>query len=190
VVARSASAFDARESRRYRRALEHRVHAEQNERGDLMRAQDLMTSPAITCHVNDPLNSVAKKMWDADIGVLPVVNDDGKLTGMITDRDICMAAYTQGRPLDELLVNSAMAMHAITARPETFSGELEALMAKHQVRRIPIVDADNRPIGIVSLNDLAIECAQPDTRMKNGPAKVAHTLAAICQHRAETQQAA
>ncbi|HEY5923301.1 MAG TPA: CBS domain-containing protein [Kofleriaceae bacterium] len=155
-----------------------------------MRAQDLMTSPAISCHVNDPLKVAAARMWDADIGVVAVVNDDGKLTGMITDRDICMAAYTQGQALDAMLVNSAMAKHVVSARPDTNLSEIEQLMAKHQVRRIPIVDDAGEPIGIVSMNDLAIESVQPDTAMKHAPSKLAHTLAAICQPHAQSHKAA
>jgi CBS domain-containing protein len=155
-----------------------------------MQARDLMTSPPITCHVNDPLTVAAQRMWDADIGALPVVNDEGKMTGMITDRDICMAAYTQGRALDELLVNSAMAKTVFTVLPEATMTDIEQLMAKHQVRRIPIVDAAGQPVGIVSMNDIAIESVQPDTAMKHGPSKLAHTLAAICQHRNAVQKAA
>lgn len=148
-----------------------------------MRAQQLMTSPPVTVHVNDPLNVAAEKMWDGDIGALAVVNDEGKITGMITDRDICMAAYTQGKSLDQLLVNCAMAHHVVTARPDQTIEEIEQLMGKHQLRRIPIVDAFGAPIGVVSMNDLAIESVQPDTPMKLGPAKIAHTLAAICRPR-------
>src|SRR5678816_3720220 len=118
-----------------------------------MLAKDLMTSPTITVHVNDPLNVAAQKMWDADIGALAVVNDEGKLTGMITDRDICMAAYTQGCALDSLLVNCAMSRHPISARPEHDVGEVGQLMAKYQVRRIPVVDDAGKPVGIVSMND-------------------------------------
>jgi CBS domain-containing protein len=154
-----------------------------------MRAKDLMTTPAITCHVNDSLKLAAQRMWEGDIGALAVVNDDGKLTGMITDRDICMAAYTQSRALDESLVNLAMAKHVVSATPDTTIGAIEELMAKYQIRRIPIVDAAGMPIGIVSMNDLAIESVQPDTAMKHGPSKLAHTLAAICQHR-QSEQAA
>lgn len=155
-----------------------------------MRAQDLMSSPAITCHVDDPLSVAAARMWDADIGVLPVVDNDGKVTGMITDRDICMAAYTQGRALDESLVKSAMAKHLVSAGPDANVKDIEDLMAKHQVRRIPIVDDDGKPLGVVSMNDLAIESVQPDTAMKHGPSKVAHTLAAVCQPRSRAQKAA
>jgi CBS-domain-containing membrane protein len=155
-----------------------------------MRARDLMSAPVITCHVNDPLNDAAQRMWDNDIGALAVVGDEGKLTGMITDRDICMAAYTQGRRLDELLVNRAMSHHVVWARPEQSISELEQLMAKHQVRRIPIVDARGVPVGIVSLNDLAREAVQPDTPMRNGPSKIGHTLAAICTPRVPKHAAA
>jgi len=155
-----------------------------------MKAKDLMTKPAITCHVNDTLNLAAQKMWDHDCGALAVVNDDGALTGIITDRDICMAAHFQGRPLADCLVNSAMATRVLSANADQSVNELEQLMAEHQIRRIPIVDAANTPIGMVSLNDLAIEASQPDTQMKHGLAKIAHTLAVICQPRAPRQRAA
>lgn len=155
-----------------------------------MLVQDLMTHPAITCHVNDSLDIAAQRMWDHDCGVLPVVNDEGKVTGMVTDRDICMAALTQGRPLHELLVNVAMAKHVIAVRPDSTIGDLEQLMSRHQIRRLPVLDAENRPLGVISLNDLAIEAVQPETRMKHGISKVAHTLAALCQPHATTQRAA
>jgi CBS domain-containing protein len=155
-----------------------------------MRVQDLMAHPAVTCHVNDSLDTAAQRMWDHDCGVLAVVNDEGKVTGMITDRDICMAALTQGRPLHELLVNLPMSKHVIAVGPDNTIGEVEHLMAQHQIRRLPVLDASNRPLGVISLNDLAIEAVQPDTRMKHGVSKVAHTLAAVCQPHAATQQAA
>ena len=155
-----------------------------------MRAQDLMTSPVITCHVNDSLNAAAQKLWDDDIGVLAVVNDDGKLTGVLTDRDICMAAYTQARALDSLLVNGAMAHEVFSVSPEASLEDIEHLMAQHQVRRIPVVDGNGKPIGIVSLNDLALEAVRPESRVKHGPAKLARMLAAICQRRTRNQHAA
>ncbi len=155
-----------------------------------MHARELMTQPAITCHVNDPLKVAAQKMWDHDCGVLVVVNDDGKVTGMITDRDVCMAAYTQGRSLDEILVNTAMANHVVSAGLDDSVTAIEQLMATHQVRRIPIVDANQIPRGVLSLNDLAIEVARTNTRMKHGATRVAHTLAAMCRPRIAKPSAA
>ncbi len=147
-----------------------------------MLAKDLMSHPVFTCHVNDTLHLAAQRMWDHDFGALPVVNDEGKLVGMLTDRDICMAAYTRGEALDALLVNGAMSKGVVYARADASIGELEDLMAKHTVRRLPVINSDGEPIGVVSLNDLAIEAAQPDTHIRNGLPKIAHTLAAICQH--------
>jgi CBS domain-containing protein len=155
-----------------------------------MYVQDVMTRPAITCHVNDSLDVAARRLWDHDCGALPVVNDEGKVTGMITDRDICMAALTQGRPLCELLVNLAMAKHVIAVAPEQTVADAEQLMARHQVRRLPVLDATNQPLGVLSLHDLAAEALRPDTLMKHGVSKVAQTLAAIGQPRAAHPRAA
>jgi CBS domain-containing protein len=140
-----------------------------------------MTRPIAICDVNDTLDVAAKKMWDEGCGVIVVVRDDGKLAGMITDRDIAMAAYTQGRPLHELMVHSTMARHPIAVHATQRLAEIEQLMAEHRVRRVPVVDADGRPIGIVSLTDLVIESVQPDTPMKNGPSTIAYLHAAICR---------
>lgn len=142
-----------------------------------MRARDLMTYPVITCHVNDSLASVARQMWDHDCGALAVVKDEGVLTSMITDRDICMAAYTQGRPLDEILVHSAMARGVVSATADLGVDEIERMMAEHQIRRIPIVDGEFHPIGMVALADLATECVRPASHLKQG--RLAHTLASI-----------
>jgi len=130
-----------------------------------MRVQDLMRRPAIACHVHDALSVPAKLMWDHDCGVIPVVRDDGELAGMITDREICMAAYTQGRPLHQILVNSVMARHVIPANPDPKPGDIERSMAEHQVRRVPVGDEDERPVGVLPLGDLAIESVEPDTQM-------------------------
>lgn len=144
-----------------------------------MQAQELMTRPVVTCHVNDSLDVAAKLMWEHDCGVIPVVRDDGRLAGMITDRDICMAAHLQRLPLDQIDVSAVMSRWVLCARGEQPLTEIQALMVEHQVRRIPIVSDDGRPLGIISLSDLAIEATQPDTRMRHGLAQVAHTLAAV-----------
>lgn len=153
-----------------------------------MRAIDLMTTPAITCHVNDTLRLAANRMKDGDVGALPVVNDEGKLTGMVTDRDICMAACVQGRALDDILVHVAMTHPVVTARPDQSVEEVEDLMASHQIRRVPVIDAHGRPIGVLSLNDLAIESVAPDTGIQRGTTKLAFTLAAISEHRPPSER--
>jgi CBS domain-containing protein len=144
-----------------------------------MRVQDLMSYPAITCHVNDPLNIPAQLMWDHACGAVIVVNDEGKLAGMITDRDICMGAYTQGRALDAILVNVAMGNPVFAVTADQSIADVETLMTDHLVHRIPVVDADRRPIGLISTSDLAIESIKPDPTNTKVPSKLAQTLAAV-----------
>src|SRR5690349_17747463 len=120
-----------------------------------MYTDELMSHPAITCHVNDPLSVAAQLMWDHDCGAVAVVNDDGKLVGIVTDRDICMAAYSQGRSLDDMLTHSAMSKHVVCARARQPLEDVEQLMASHKIRRIPVIDSEGRPIGLVSLHDIA-----------------------------------
>ena len=120
-----------------------------------MQVRDVMKSPVITCGVDCDLNTAAELMWDHDCGVVPVVDAEGRLTGIVTDRDVCMAAYTQGGPLRTLPVSSAMASHVLVCHLNDSVNIAEELMREGQVRRIPVIDDEGRPIGIVSMSDLA-----------------------------------
>ena len=113
----------------------------------------LMSQPAACCSVHDDLAAAAAMMWDHDCGALPVVDDDGKLAGMITDRDICMAALTQGATLASIPVTTAMAKQVFSAHREERVEHAERLMSDKQIRRIPVVDEQDRPVGVLSLND-------------------------------------
>jgi CBS domain-containing protein len=147
-----------------------------------MRVEDVMTRGAHVCHAGDSLNSAAQSMWEEDCGCLPVVDGDGKVIAMITDRDICMAAYTQGRALSEMLVGSAASQGAFTMRETDSVGAAEAIMRKHRVRRLPVVDAAGRPIGMLSMNDLARHAFKTPHRADGlNPDFVVRTLASICE---------
>ena len=67
-----------------------------------MKVSQLMTKDVATCRADEPVSRAAQIMWDHDCGCVPVVDDAGHIQGMITDRDICMAAFTQGKRLDEM----------------------------------------------------------------------------------------
>jgi CBS domain-containing protein len=145
-----------------------------------MKIAQLMTRNVKTCRQTATLADAAKLMWDHDIGVVPVVDDFGQVVGIVTDRDACMAAYTQSQPLHCLPCTIAMSKHVVTCRPEDTDAAVAKLMAKNKIRRIPVVDDTQRPIGMVSINDLAITMANG----REVPAtEVAGTLAAICEHR-------
>lgn len=147
-----------------------------------MLVRELVRSPALTCNSQDSLQKAARLMWENDCGVLPVLDREGRVGAMITDRDICMAAYTQGRPLDELRVAACMSRQLVSCMPGDDIGIAVGKMSQHQVRRLPVLDADGRLVGIVSMNDLARR-ALDDAGLGR---TVLQALAAICRPRAKT----
>jgi predicted transcriptional regulator len=118
-------------------------------------ARILMTSPAMTCSPEDDVNDVAQLFWDTGCGSIPVVDAAGVLQGMLTDRDICMAAYTQGRHLPDIRVQSAMSrcVHAVT--PNDALQRVLEIMGDAQVHHVPVVDDARKVVGIISITDLA-----------------------------------
>jgi CBS domain-containing protein len=149
-----------------------------------MIVSDLMTRGVVTCAPHDSLEHAAQLMWDADCGCLPVV-DAGRVIGMITDRDVCMGAYTQGRLLRDLNVFETMAHEVFACLPDDSLAEAEAIMRLRRVRRLPVVDLTGRLVGLISLNDVARESMRQHARKQKDvtPDEVAATLAAICQPR-------
>lgn len=151
-----------------------------------MKIQDIMTQPATTCMPGDPLNVPAQLMWEHDCGAVPVVDEDGSIVGMITDRDICMAAYTQGSTLQDIPVAEVMATKVFSCTADDSLDAAEKLMSDKKIRRLPVLNGDNRPIGVVSVNDIARYAAS--SRKKNGVERaLTKTLAAICEPRERTE---
>jgi CBS domain-containing protein len=147
-----------------------------------MKASDLMTKSVFTCHPADTLEQAARVLWEEDIGCLVVVDDEERPVAMLTDRDICMAAYTQGVALRDARVGGAMSRHLVSASPETSSANLEALMASAQIRRIPVIGRDGKLAGIVTLGDIARYALASPLHFTTVPA-VATTLAAVIEPR-------
>lgn len=144
-----------------------------------MKVKDLMNHPAVTCPATSTLDHAARLMWEFDCGVIPVTDADGRLTGIVTDRDICMSAYTQGRPLRDIPVTTAMARKVVAAHGDDAIETVEQLMRDYQIRRLPVIDSDHRPIGIVSLNDIARLAVRAHKSAVDR--ELVHTLAAVCQ---------
>jgi CBS domain-containing protein len=143
-----------------------------------------MTEELKTCRPETNLAAAAMEMWSGDCGFLPVV-EDGRLRGVITDRDICMAVATKHRDAAEIKVAEVMQGPAFTCAPGDSVEEAMATMRDRQVRRLPVVD-DGRLRGILSLNDLAL-AADGDVAAKRVPGReVLRTLQGICAHQAPT----
>jgi CBS domain-containing protein len=143
---------------------------------------ELLTHPAVTCRATDSLATAAQRMWDHDCGALPVVGEGDGLVGIITDRDICMATLLQGRAPHEIPVETAMARHVVSVRPDHHLADAEELMISHRVRRLPVVGHDGRVVGILSLDDLARHAALPASHLRHGADRVVRVLASIGGH--------
>jgi len=119
-----------------------------------MLVQDRMTKNICSCRVDTNLVEAARQLWDSDCGSLPVVDGRGRVLGMITDRDICMAGMTTGKPLGALWAGAAMAKDVVTTRPTESVHEAEMRMRARSVRRLPVIDDQDRLVGMLSCNDL------------------------------------
>jgi CBS domain-containing protein len=145
-----------------------------------MNVEAVMNPNVHACRPSDSLNIPARLMWEHDIGCVPVIDDAGMPVGMITDRDIAMAAYTTGRRLEEQLVQAAMSKMVFTVRANEPIEKADALMRERQVRRVPVINASSRLVGILSLNDLARSAGRDQTVR---PEHLTATLASISQPR-------
>ena len=150
-----------------------------------MRVKELMTQQIQSCRPDDSLELAAQLMWDHDCGCIPVCAGDGasRTIGMITDRDICMGALFQGKPLRELRVSDAMARKVLACRPQDTLAEAEKAMRDARIRRLPVLDDQGSLIGMLSLADLAREATRErsQSRKEVTEVEVNNTLAAICE---------
>jgi CBS domain-containing protein len=149
-----------------------------------MRVSQLMSTPIRTCSASDTLADAAQHMWSSDCGCLPVVEpgDSGRVVGVITDRDICMCALFQGKPLSEVPVADAMARDVRTCHPADATIVAERMMREARIRRLPVVDDEGKLVGMLTLADLAREAAreQCSPRKQVTGDEVGITLASIC----------
>jgi CBS-domain-containing membrane protein len=148
-----------------------------------MKVAQIMTQEVKTCRAGDTLETAAQLMWEHDCGCLPVIDGEDHVVGMITDRDICMAAYTQGTPLRPLQVGATMSQTVCTCRAEETVAHAERMMRASQVHRLPVVDAAEHLVGVLSLNDLAQEARRESEADKRQVtfAQVGETLEGVCR---------
>jgi CBS domain-containing protein len=127
-------------------------------------------------------------MWQRDCGVIPVIDEEQKIIGMITDRDICMAAAMSGKDLSNISVKEVISGTVIGCNSEDDIHQALVTMRENQLRRLPVLDDEGKLQGILSLNDVVLK-ADPlqDKKAAGLSADVLETLKAICQHRESVQ---
>ena len=118
--------------------------------------KDVMTSNPCSIDADKSVAYAAKMMKDEDVGLAPIVEGD-KLIGMLTDRDIAIRVVAEGRNPDQVTVKEVASKQVVTIDPQQDLAEALRIMAKHQVRRLPVVEEDGRLVGVVAQADVARE---------------------------------
>jgi len=117
--------------------------------------RELMTERPRTVPPDASAVDAAKVMQNEDAGVGPIVEDDGRLVGVVTDRDIALRVVAEGREPDSTKVAEIASQNLATVDPQQDIDEALRLMAEHQVRRLPVVEEDGRLVGILAQADVA-----------------------------------
>lgn len=121
-----------------------------------MQVRFIMTLTVESVSPETSLQESARRMKELDVGPLPVCADDGRVVGMITDRDIAVRATAQGLDPALTLVRDVMSDQVVACFEDQEVDEAMRIMEEMRVRRLPVLDSDNRLVGIVSLGDLAV----------------------------------
>ena len=137
-----------------------------------MKIREVMSPHPVCCLPTDSAQRVARIMCERGIGSVPVVmdQDSRRLVGLITDRDLCCSVVADGLDPKTTTIEKFMTLNPVICREEEDVENCERLMQEHQIRRIPIVDAEGGVIGIV---------AQADVALKDKSDRVSKTVAEI-----------
>ncbi len=156
-----------------------------------MKVKEIMTANPKACTLTDNLADAARLMWEADCGIVPVVAEGGKVVGLITDRDICMAAMTKGRNESNIAVEDVISGKLLACKPEDDIHTALNTMRENKVRRLPVIAADGKLQGMLSMNDVVLKAEEASD--KKAPelsyGDIVNTYRSICQHRLPMQQA-
>jgi len=124
-----------------------------------MQARDIMTTDPASVTPDTPVNEAARLMKDQNVGMLPVVDTEqsDRLVGVVTDRDIAIRHVAEGHNSGSCPVREAMTERIATCSPDDDVDDVMNLMAREQVRRIPIVDERGSLVGVVAQADIALQ---------------------------------
>jgi CBS domain-containing protein len=156
-----------------------------------MKVEQMTNRNVKACHREDSLNQAAQLLWDHSCGGLVVVDAHSRPIGFLTDRDICMAAYTGGKLLQDLTVEGAMASRIVCCHLDDELSDAMGVMRDRHVRRLPVIDRDGKLAGILSLDDLAYDAGRPLRGGVNYQLReqVAEVYIAICHGRVAAHRA-
>jgi len=157
-----------------------------------MQVREVMNPNAEACGPADNLSTAAGIMWRHNCGVVPVVDEGQRVTGVITDRDICMAVATRGRLAAQIAVAEVQSGRVFTCSPDDDVRAALRVMEENQVRRLPVVAGGAALVGVLSLHDVVRRTTPTRGRGGGGVSyeDVMGVLKALCEPAAETVGAA
>lgn len=148
-----------------------------------MKVQDVMMRTPASCGTETDLGSAVEVLWNRNCGFLPVVNAQGKVIGVVTDRDICIALGTRNRLPGEITVGEIISGKVFACRPEDDLRTALTVMGQEKVRRLPVIGSDGRLEGILSMDDIVLhaEAGTPGSPSELSHEDVAVTLKKLYQ---------
>ena len=148
-----------------------------------MKVKEVMMMTPYACHLETNLGAATELMWKGNCGFLPVLDDTGRIKGVVTDRDICIAVGTRTVPAGEVRVEDVMRKDMFTCMPEDDVHDALQMMRDGDVRRLPVLDSDMKLVGVLSLHDvlLSAEPSHPGREPELSCDEVVRTYRAIMQ---------
>lgn len=121
-----------------------------------MKCKDIMTKSIKMCDSSCSARDVAQIMKKINTGAVPVVDDEDRVTGIVTDRDIALHTVADGKDPSKVKVHDIMSKHIVTSHEDDLLDDAIVKMKENKVRRLPIVDDEGRLTGMLSLGDIAL----------------------------------
>jgi CBS domain-containing protein len=148
-----------------------------------MNIDSIMEKEVVTCGPEDTLESAAILMWNNACGAVPIVSEDGRALGLITDRDIAMASALQHKPLWQIKAQEVCGDRGIVACQRNATAD-EALqkMGENGVRRLLVLDSEGRLEGLISMDDAICEARRDGDGAGIGFSQLVPALQEVCRH--------
>jgi CBS domain-containing protein len=124
--------------------------------------REAMTTDPCTIDADKPVSYAARMMRDEDVGIAPIV-EGNRLVGVLTDRDVAVRVVAEGLDPDRVKVSEVASRDVVTLDPNQDLDEALRLLARHQVRRLPVIEEDGRVVGVVAQADVAREADERRT---------------------------
>jgi CBS domain-containing protein len=150
-----------------------------------MKVKDVMVRTPLYCRLETNLGAASELMWSGNCGFLPIVTDNGKVAGIVTDRDICIALGTRNRLPGDVTVGEVTSSKVLSCSPEGDVHTALQTMKDGRVRRLPVIARDGTLVGVLSMDDVVLH-AEPEglgSRPELSYEDVVKTYRGIAEHR-------